>query len=138
MQQQFLPVCAPTLAPALNSVTDLARLPVIRENAQLAGWSEWLAPHGLTPAMLSDGPELADGGLCLNAAMSGQGVFMAWAIIAADALAQGTLVRPLPGHAVTNDFHWLVTAPESHRKPAIGKFRDWLRAELSASLGTGV
>lgn len=134
MPQRFFPVCAPALAERLRRAEDLAHVPVIRENPRLLGWSDWLAPHGLTPDILPDGPELADGGLCLNAAMSGQGVFMAWAVLAADALTEGTLVRPLPGHAVSDESYWLVTAPESHRKPAIGKFRDWLRAELAESL----
>lgn len=135
MPQRFFPVCAPALAAGLRTPADLAGVPVIRENDQLLGWSDWLAPHGLTPAILPDGPELADGGLCLNAAMSGQGVFMAWAVLAADALAEGTLVRALPGEAMNDEAYWFVTAAEAHRKPAIGKFRDWLKAELQVSLG---
>ena len=135
MPQRFFPVVAPALAARLRTPADLASLPVIRENDRLLGWADWLAPHGLTPAMLPDGPELADGGLCLNAAMSGQGVFMAWAVLAADALTEGTLVRPFPGEASNDESYWFVTAPESHRKPAIGRFRDWLKTELRASLG---
>ncbi|WP_198731852.1 LysR substrate-binding domain-containing protein [Paracoccus tegillarcae] len=137
MPQRFFPVCAPALADRLHHADDLRNIPVIRENARLQGWQEWLSPHRMQPDDLPDGPELADGGLCLNAAISGQGVFMAWAVLAADALTEGTLIRPLPGEATNSEYYWLATAPESHRKPAIGWFRTWLRQELAASLGKG-
>lgn len=135
MPVRFFPVCAPALADRLQAPGDLRHVPVIREDPRLLGWREWLAPHDLSPDMLADGPELADGGLCMNAAISGQGVFMAWQALAADALAQGTLLRPLPGMVTNGDHYWLATAPESRRKPAIAKFSRWLRGELRQSLG---
>lgn len=135
MPVRFFPVCAPSLAGRITTPQDLRRVPVIRENAQLLGWAEWLAPHGLTPDILHDGPELADGGLCLNAAISGQGVFMAWQALVADALHEGTLIRPLPDIVTKGEYYWLAMAPEARRKPAIGKFGQWLRAELREALG---
>lgn len=135
MPVRFFPVCAPALAPRLTSPLDLRHVPVIREDARLRGWPEWLARHDLSPAILHDGPELADGGLCMNAAMSGQGVFMAWQVLVADALAEGTLRRPLPGMVTNGESYWLASAPESRRKPAIATFRRWLRSELQQSLG---
>lgn len=134
LDQRVLPVCTPSLAADIHQPEDLLRLPVIRENDQLKGWTEWLALHGMTSQPLREGPELANGGLCLDAAIMGQGVFMAWEILAADALAEGRLAAPLAGRAETGHSYWLVTAPEARRKPAIARFRDWLRTELTQAV----
>ena len=79
---------------------------------------------------LPPGPEYADGGLCLDAAISGQGVFMAWETLAADAIADGRLVAPVPGRALSGNAYWFVSATEGRRKPAIAMFRKWLQDEL--------
>lgn len=130
LDQRVMPVCAPALAARIREPADLLSLPVIRENDRLQGWREWLAPHGLSPGDLRDGPEYADGGICVDAAISGQGLFMAWETLAADPLADGRLSAPLPGRAETGQAYWFVTASEGRRKPAIARFRDWLRREL--------
>lgn len=132
LDQRVMPVCAPALGTRIRTAHDLLSVPIIRENDGLLGWRDWLAPHGIAPEALPDGPEHADGGLCLDAAISGQGVFMAWESLAADPLADGRLVAPLPGRAPTGNAYWFVTASEGRRKPAIARFRDWLRAELAA------
>lgn len=130
LDQRVMPVCAPALAARIRTASDVLSLPVIRENDRLHGWREWLAPHDIRVEDLPDGPEYADGGLCLDAAVSGQGVFMAWETLATDPLADGRLIAPLPGRALTGDAYWFVTASEGHRKPAVARFREWLRQEL--------
>src|SRR5690606_33812730 len=96
-----------------------------------AGWREWLAEIGFMPSEFPDGPTFTDGGLCLDAAISGQGVFMAWETLASDALARGQLVAPLPGRAMTGDSYWFVTTKDMRCKPTIPRFRNWLCADLS-------
>lgn len=131
LDQRVMPVCAPAMAAGIHSLADMLARPILRENERLMGWAEWLAPHGMTPDLIPDGPTLTDGGLCLDAAKSGQGVFMAWETLASDAVADGSLVTPLPGRVRTGDAYWFVTAAEGRRKPAVARFRDWLRAELA-------
>lgn len=126
-----MPVCAPSIAQQIKRPEDLLTIPILRENEQLAGWREWLAPHKIDVSDIPDGPILADGGLCLDAAISGQGVFMSWEIPASYAIEQGQLVAPLPGLAKTENSYWFVTAAGARHKPAIAKFRDWLRRELT-------
>lgn len=130
LDQRVMPVCAPDLAARIKVTADLLSLPIIRENSRLHGWHEWLALHDIDVADLPDGPEYADGGLCLDAATSGQGVFMAWETLAMDRLTKGSLIAPLPGRALTDDAYWFVTAAEGRRKPAVARFREWLRKEL--------
>lgn len=133
LDQRVMPVCAPALAKQIHKPMDLLRLPILRENERLAGWHDWLAPHGIAPSDIPDGPTFADGGLCLDAAISGQGVFMAWETLASDALARDQIVAPLPGRAATGNSYWFVTATDARRKPAISHFRNWLRTELNAT-----
>lgn len=130
LDQRVFPVCAPALAHGITTAADLLQLPLIRENDRFEGWQEWLAMHGVTMRSTCPGPEYADGGLCLDAAISGQGVFMAWETLAADAIADGRLVAPVPGRALSGNAYWFVSATEGRRKPAIAMFRKWLQDEL--------
>lgn len=133
LEQKVFPVCAPELAARIRAPGDLARVPVIRENAALFGWDLWLGPHGLGPQDLGDGPTYGDASLCLDAAMTGQGVFMAWETLACDALAMGQLVAPLPGRRATGQAYWFVTSPAGARRGNVRRFRTWLKAELESS-----
>jgi DNA-binding transcriptional LysR family regulator len=133
IDQRVFPVAAPELAARVKTPADLGRLPVIRETEALFGWDRWLAPQGLSPAVLGDGPTFADASLCLDAAMAGQGVFMAWETLACDALSAGRLVAPLPGRAETGKAYWLVSGSRRRVTPAVAAFRVWLKEELMAS-----
>jgi LysR family glycine cleavage system transcriptional activator len=134
LDQKVFPVCAPDLARRIQGPEDLVRLPVIRENDALFGWEAWLAPHGMTTRDLADGPTYGDASLCLDAAMTGQGVFMAWETLACDALAMGQLVAPLPGRRATGNVYWFVTSPAGARRPKVRRFRTWIEAELARSV----
>ena len=79
---------------------------------------------------LGDGPVYSDGALGLDAAIAGQGVFMAWETLAADALARGCVVEPFPGRIATGIAYWFVTAEGVRLPPHVRRFRDWLKAEL--------
>jgi DNA-binding transcriptional LysR family regulator len=133
MDQRVFPVCSVALAQGLRTPADLLSLPVIRENDQLFGWQAWLAPHGLDPAHLKPGPTYADGSLCLDAAMLGQGVFMAWETLASAALQRGQIAAPFADRVPTGAGYWFVTSRWAARDPAVRRFRDWLQAEMAAA-----
>jgi len=132
-EDALFPVCAPALAAQIRQPGDLFAHPVIREDAALFGWDIWLGAQGLTPQGLRPGPTYGDAALCLDAAITGQGLFMAWETIAADALDRCTLAAPLPLKVPSGNAFWFVTTPLSARKPAVRRFRDWLQAEMQAS-----
>lgn len=136
LDQRVLPVCSPGVAARLRRVEDLAGVPIIRDRDAMFGWEAWLGPHGADPAILGDGPVFSDASLCLDAAMAGQGVFLAWETLAADALGFGRLAAPLPGCAPTGLGYWFVTARDRVPGPRIRAFRAWLAGELAASIGT--
>jgi LysR family transcriptional regulator, glycine cleavage system transcriptional activator len=91
--QLVFPVCSPALAPQIRTLDDIFALPIIRENARLYGWDAWLAASG-SVAELPAGPTYRDASLCLDAAVTGQGVFMAWETLACDALKRNVLAAP--------------------------------------------
>lgn len=110
------------------------KLPVIRENEKLYGWKSWLSDQGIEGYSLPDGPTYADASLCLDAAMTGQGVFMAWETLACDALERGQVSAPFNLRARTGATYWFATSQRSRRKQNVNRFKDWLEAELACSI----
>ena len=131
LAQRVLPVCSPGLAENILDVADLAKVPIIREQANgFFGWDVWLSPNGASEDMLGTGPVFSDASLCLDAAIAGQGVFLALETLAESGLSQGQLVATLPGRFPAGISYWFIE-PENHRRTQQVKvFRDWLFEEL--------
>lgn len=134
LEQRVFPVLSPSLATAVRRVEDLFDLPVIRENDALDGWDVWMSANGLTGLVPRSGPTFADGSLCLDAAMTGQGVFMAWETLACDALERHQVVAPFSLRVATGSAYWFATARHAADRPAVRKFRTWLQFELDQSV----
>ncbi|MEM9552361.1 MAG: LysR substrate-binding domain-containing protein [Pseudomonadota bacterium] len=131
LPQRVFPVCAPALSDRLRDVADLAQVPIIREPEPMFGWDVWLSPNGMSEDQLSDGPVFSDASLCLDAAVAGQGVFLAWETLAQDAIAMDRLVAPFPGRFPTGISYWFVEPEGPRRPPHLEAFRAWLVKELS-------
>ena len=132
LDQVVFPVCSPQLAAGLKRPADLSRLPVLRDRGAMFTWETWLAPEGLSGLPLTEGATYSDAALCLQAAIAGQGVFLAWPTLAAYALADGQLVAPFPGRHPTGDAYWLVTSAQRPKPAKVRKFESWLRREFAA------
>lgn len=128
--QRVFPVCAPDMAAKLQNPADLANVPIIREPKSMFGWDVWLKPNGLNEDVLGDGPVFSDASLCLDASVAGQGVFLAWETLAADALQMGRLVAPFPGRFRTGISYWFVEPKGQRRLRPVEAFRAWLVSEL--------
>jgi LysR family glycine cleavage system transcriptional activator len=136
IDQHVFPVCSPPLAERLREPRDLALVPIIREPTPMFGWDAWLGPNGLDESILGGGPVFSDASLCLDAAVAGQGVFLAWETLACDAMAFGRLAAPFPDRYATGISYWFVTSRSHAPTRAVAAFHDWLRVEL-AGLGRG-
>ena len=134
LDQKIFPVCSPLLAQQIRTPADFGKLPIIRDQNQMFSWNLWLKPNGLDEGILGDGPTFSDASLCLDAAIAGQGVFLAWETLACDALRMGRLVAPFPDRYVTDYAYWFVTGRHAPRSQAVRAFETWLREELSASM----
>lgn len=132
LDHRVFPVCSPSLAGRLRSPADLANVPIIRDPNAMFGWDAWLAPNGYDESILGDGPVFSSPLLCLDAAMAGQGVFLAWETLACDTLEAGGLVAPFPDRRGTGLSYWFVTARGDPPSRAVRALRAWLTGELAA------
>lgn len=135
--QVIFPVCAPDLASQIRDHGDLAQVPIIRDARANFGWEHWLGPEGRLDVVPGDGPLFSDAQLCLDAAISGEGVFLSFESVAVDPLALGRLAEPFRGRHSTGNAYWIVTAAEGPVRRPVRAFADWLRTEFAqAGLGT--
>lgn len=129
--QVIFPVCAPDLASRLRDHADLARVPVIRETHADFGWPDWLGPEGRPEVVPGDGPWFSASPLCLDAAISGEGVFLAFESLATDPLSLGRLAEPFRGRHATANAYWIVTPEHGPLRRPVRRFAEWLRAEFA-------
>lgn len=134
LDQRVFPVCSQEIAAHIKSPEDIFAVPIIRENEVLYGWRPWLSDMGLQGRDLSFGPTYADASLCLDAAMTGQGVFMAWETLACDALERGQITAPFDVRSLTGATYWFAVRTRSQRNPSVRKFKSWLETELACSV----
>lgn len=134
MDKHVFPVCSPDIAAQIKTPADILKFPIIRENDEFIGWKPWLAEVGLSGQDLIPGPTYADGSLCLDAAMTGQGIFMAWEIVACDALERGLVSSPFDIRSDLGSSYWFACSKRSMRNPSVRKFKSWLMDELECSL----
>ena len=134
LDQRVFPICSPDIGQSVTSISDFLELPVIRENDQLYGWDKWLLRQGLATSDLKSGPIYGDASLCLDAAMTGQGIFMAWEMLACDALERGQIVAPFQQRTTTDAAYWFVTAKFSSQRRPVSIFKKWLEEELACSV----
>ena len=98
-------------------------------------WTTWLNLFGLKQDILRDGPTFSDGSLCLDAAIAGQGVFLAWETLAVDAIKSGQVVAPFPERPATGLSYWLIRGKTAPNTAAKNAFSRWLKTELATSIG---
>jgi len=60
----------------------------------MINWESWFEAAGVDPVTFRKGARFTDPMLCLESAIAGHGVMLAWQLLAADALADGRLVAP--------------------------------------------
>jgi LysR family glycine cleavage system transcriptional activator len=131
LAQEVFPVCAPDVAARLSIPADLAKVPVIRDAHSTLDWEIWLKHFGLSEAILKIGDTFTDASLCLDAAIAGQGVMLAWQTLAHDALRSGLLVAPFPERVVSGYAYYMITSANRREPKKVTRFRDWLKAEIA-------
>jgi LysR family glycine cleavage system transcriptional activator len=135
LDEHLFLVCSPSVANTLKRPSDILSVPIIRDSNWGRGWQPWIAAYGLCLSDLQEGPTYNDGSLCLNAAINGQGAFMAWETLACDALAQRHVVSPFELKVTTGEAYWLETSRAAANRPIVLAFKAWLRSELQLSIG---
>ncbi|PAQ03262.1 LysR family transcriptional regulator [Mesorhizobium mediterraneum] len=132
LAQEVFPVCAPSIAARLKSIQDLAQTCAITDERSMISWDSWFEAAGVKPVTFLKGARFTDPMLCLESAIAGHGVMLAWQLLTADALTDGRLVAPFGVRAESGLGYWLVTAKTESRK--VRDFKIWIREEIAATM----
>lgn len=127
----LFPVCSPEYQAnmRLQRPADLARCTLLRHLWQ--PWSSWLQAAGLSLHEPTSGLSLSDSAMLLEAAAAGQGVALARALFARDALAAGNLVKLFDLEVPDTNFYCAVWRAGTALTAPADAFRLWLLSELS-------
>jgi LysR family glycine cleavage system transcriptional activator len=132
--QEIFPVCAPSIAERLGSIEDLAKVAVLTDSGSMISWERWFEGTGFAPVVPKRGATFTDPTLCLEATIAGQGVMLAWQLLAADALADGRLVAPFGVRAASGLGYYLVTPASGPMSRKVAAFRRWVKEEIAATV----
>jgi LysR family glycine cleavage system transcriptional activator len=134
LAQEIFPVCAPSIAGKLSDVEDLARVAVLTDSGSMISWERWFEGAGVDPVTPKRGATFTDPTLCLEATIAGQGVMLAWQLLAADALDDGRLVAPFGVRAASGLGYYLVTPASGPMSRKVAAFRRWVKDEIATTM----
>lgn len=101
VQDVTFPVCAPEVAARIASAQDLAGETLLHDASWMGDWPDWAKACDVALPHADDGPRYSLYSLALAEAKSGAGLAMGHGFLVKEALADGSLVRPLPQEART-------------------------------------
>jgi DNA-binding transcriptional LysR family regulator len=130
--ERLFPVCAHSLMAQSQPREPSAFLrgQVLLHYAERPHWPNWLRAAGLDPSIGALGPRFGETALALAAAEAGQGIAIARGIHVRQAIADGSLVRPVDLSIEDGLGYFLVTTEHALRRSTVQAFVDWCRSEL--------
>lgn len=131
---EIFPVCSPELAKRLRTPADLANVSAIEDENTMLSWDRWFTAAGVDPVTPLPGATFTDPVLCLEAVIAGQGVMLAWQLLAADALADGRLVAPFGVTVASGLGYYLVTRESGRQSGKAAAFKRWVTDEVKATM----
>lgn len=131
----IFPVCSPAFLEScplpVRRAADLVRLPLLHEDDG-SWWSDWLRACGVRAKPNAElAYDSADQVLAL--ALAGEGVALSNGLLAAEELADGRLVRPVPQECALEPY--VLVRPEVVAASSVRAFEQWLVAELGSAVG---
>lgn len=134
LPQEMFPVCTPELAQKLRTPADLVDMPAVIDANDQFTWDRWLKAANLDQPPPKTRHMFSDASLCLDAALAGQGVLLAWPILASWALEEGRLVAPFDIRVKTGMGYYFVTAPDVREPKKVTLFKAWMRQAIAESM----
>ena len=128
--ERVFPVCAPGYAAAHDISTPAAieRLPLLLHSRR--AWRSWLVRAGFHSEPVLRGVEVHDAALGIQAALAGQGLFLACTVVTWQAIGAGRLVAPIDVSLPTGRRIWVVWKRSPKPSDELWRFIDWIQAEL--------
>jgi LysR family transcriptional regulator, glycine cleavage system transcriptional activator len=131
VREALVPVCAPELAARLQTPADLGHHTLLHVTSVREDWAAWGQLAGVgNAATLRRGLRFDTIHMALEAAAQGLGVAMGRVPLMATDVAVGRLVPVLGPPRRSRTGYWFVTRREELARPAVARFRDWIRAAL--------
>ncbi|MHC2298703.1 LysR substrate-binding domain-containing protein [Rhizobium mongolense] len=134
VEQEVFPVCAPQMARDLKEPADIRKLPAVIDGRAMFGWEVWMKEAGLSGSAPATRHVFNDASLCLDAAIAGQGVMLAWQTLADYSLQAGQLAVPFGIRAKTGFGHYFVTAEGAREPKKVRDFKAWIREEMAGTV----
>lgn len=134
LEQEVFPVCSPAIAEKLKEPKDILDIPAVIDGRSMFSWETWLREVGLAGRQMTARHVFNDASLCLDAAIAGQGVMLAWQTLAGYSIIEGRLVMPYPVRVKTGFAHYFVTPPSRRETKVVSAFKQWVRDEIAASM----
>lgn len=131
------PVASPKLLdgrPKLRSPDDLRSFTLLHDEVG-DGWEQWLDCAGVRRFDPRPGPRFSHCDLVLRAATEGQGIALAYGVLAEPDLATGQLVRLFDISLPSKVVYSVVSAQAWSDRPKIAAFRSWLLRAAWAQTG---
>lgn len=125
---EFLPVCSPSLAGKVRTPQDLLQANLLHSMLRPQAWPLWFSSAGLAEPSRQRGITLANAALCYQAAADGLGIAMAQRAYVEDDLRIGRLVVAVDHVAKTELGYYLVCDPMKATTSPVRLFRDWIRS----------
>jgi DNA-binding transcriptional LysR family regulator len=135
-EETITPMCAPELATAIETPSDLLRHVLIQSDSKQVQWTDWFAANDLK-APPPNGSRFDRSFLAIAAAAEGLGIALESTRLAERELASGRLVTPLEGPASSIRYvgHNLVFPRYVRQRMPLKAFLNWLMAELTGRTG---
>lgn len=140
LDEHLFPVCAPSLlrnGPPLGTLADLTRHTLLMDELADEGgspptWTYWAEQTGQALPKPARTRQFGQTNMVVQAAIQGLGLALGREPLVKDALANGSLVKPLPGVALSQYSYWFVCPKAALRSNRIQRFRTWLFSEAAA------
>ncbi|MGR3614953.1 MAG: LysR substrate-binding domain-containing protein [Paracoccaceae bacterium] len=136
MDENLFPVCAPSLLPRLQSVSDLSRQTLLVDENLHHGvasptWEFWARANYLPLIRPLRTRRLGQSNLVVQAAIEGLGVALGRKPLVIDALTDGRLVRPFGETAHSPLSYWLVRRSDTQESNKVAVFLQWIQSEAA-------
>jgi len=124
---EFIPVCAPSLAGQLQTPRDLLQVTLLHSMMRPEAWDLWFNSVHLGGLPRSREMTMADAALCYQAAADGLGVAIAQRAYIEGDLRSGRLVIAMDHLARTEMGYYLVCDSLKANAAPVRMFREWIR-----------
>lgn len=131
--EYIIPVCSPLLAqnntingkPALLSYNDLSAHTLLHDTSR-RGWKRWFKQVGVKAANVNHGPIFSHSTMVLQAALHGQGIALAYSVLAQPDIDSGRLICPFNDVLMSKNAYFIVCRENQKDSPKIIAFRQWM------------